>query len=50
MRNVGDRIRLLSGDIRVALPSIFAGVSAVINLAGLSNDPTAEYNPEANLR
>jgi len=48
MRKFRDRIRLLSGDMRATSPSIFEGASAVINLGGLSNDPTAEYNPEAN--
>jgi len=48
MRKFCDRIRVLTGDIRAASPSIFDKVSAVINLGGLSNDPTAEYNPEAN--
>ena len=48
MRDFRDRIRLLTGDIRATSPTIFDHVSAVINLGGLSNDPTAEYNPEAN--
>lgn len=48
MQKFRDRIRLLTGDIRSASPSIFENASAVINLGGLSNDPTAEYNPEAN--
>jgi len=43
-----DRIRLTSGDVRCPPPSIFENVSTIINLSGLSNDPTAEYNPEAN--
>jgi nucleoside-diphosphate-sugar epimerase len=43
-----DRIRLLTGDIRCTSPAILENVGAVINLGGLSNDPTAEYNPEAN--
>jgi nucleoside-diphosphate-sugar epimerase len=43
-----DRVRLLTGDIRSMPPSVMEGVSAIINLGGLSNDPTAEYNPEAN--
>jgi nucleoside-diphosphate-sugar epimerase len=48
MQGFRDRIRLLTGDIRATSPSIFDNVSAVINLGGLSNDPTAEYNPDAN--
>jgi len=48
MQKFRDRIRLLTGDIRATSPAIFDNVSAVINLGGLSNDPTAEYNPDAN--
>ena len=31
-----------------SLSSAFDGIDGVINLSGLSNDPTAEFNPEAN--
>ena len=48
LKRFRDRIRLTSGDVRCPPPSIFENVSAIINLSGLSNDPTAEYNPEAN--
>jgi len=48
LERVRDRIRLFSGDVRCATPKVMEDVSAVINLSGLSNDPTAEYNPEAN--
>ena len=48
LRRFRDRVRLLTGDIRSMPPAAMEGVSAIINLAGLSNDPTAEYNPEAN--
>jgi nucleoside-diphosphate-sugar epimerase len=48
LKNVRDRIRLIAGDVRAMDASVFQDVRAVINLSGLSNDPTAEYNPEAN--
>ncbi|HWB82790.1 MAG TPA: SDR family oxidoreductase [Bryobacteraceae bacterium] len=48
MRKFRDRIRLLTGDMRTIAPSALENVSALVNLGGLSNDPTAEYNPEAN--
>ncbi len=48
LRRVRDRIRLVSGDIRSISASVLENVSALINLGGLSNDPTAEYNPVAN--
>jgi nucleoside-diphosphate-sugar epimerase len=48
LRHILDRIELIQGDMRIAPPEIFDGVDAVINLGGLSNDPTAEYNPQAN--
>lgn len=48
LARVRDRVELVVTDMRRVEPSHFAGVQAVINVGGLSNDPTAEYNPEAN--
>jgi nucleoside-diphosphate-sugar epimerase len=48
LRDVADRIELEVGDIRAMTPATLQDVAAVINLSGLSNDPTAEYNPKAN--
>jgi len=42
------RIEVIEGDIRHVKPELLEGVSAVINLAGLSTEPAAEYRPEAN--
>ncbi len=48
LRDIRDRVELIVGDMRTAGPEVLEGVDAVINIGGLSNDPTAEYNPRAN--
>ena len=48
LKDVRDRVQLEIGDMRSIPASVLADVDAVINLGGLSNDPTAEYNPKAN--
>ncbi len=48
LRDVLDRVEVVVGDMRAVDPSVFEDVAAVINLGGISNDPTAEFNPAAN--
>jgi len=48
LANVIDRVELLEADVRDMPATALDGVEGVIHLAGLSNDPTAEYDPEAN--
>jgi nucleoside-diphosphate-sugar epimerase len=48
LAEVADKIDLVQGDIRSFDPAVLDGCNAVIHLAGLSNDPTAEFNPKAN--
>lgn len=48
LRAVRDRIELAAADVRDLPASALDGVDGVLHLAGLSNDPTAEYDPEAN--
>src|SRR5262249_14431211 len=43
-----ERIELEIGDIRTMSVATLDGVAAVVNVAGLSNDPSAEFNPRAN--
>jgi len=38
------RLELVKGDTRYAEPSIFAGIDAVIDLAGISNDPACDLD------
>jgi nucleoside-diphosphate-sugar epimerase len=48
LKEVLDRIELEIGDLRTMSRGALEDVDAVINLGGLSNDPTAEYHPKAN--
>jgi nucleoside-diphosphate-sugar epimerase len=43
-----DAVDLVVGDVRDLPEGTLDGVDGVIHLAGLSNDPTAEFDPEAN--
>jgi nucleoside-diphosphate-sugar epimerase len=43
-----DRIELVVADVREIPATALDGVDGVINLSGLSNDPTAEFDPQAN--
>ncbi|MEO7039540.1 MAG: SDR family oxidoreductase [Candidatus Elarobacter sp.] len=42
------RLTSIAGDVRAIDDRWLDGIDAVSHLAGLSNDPTAEYNPDAN--
>ena len=44
-----DRVEIVRGDMRELESRVLEDIGGVINLGGLSNDPTAEYNPKANL-
>lgn len=48
LTSVRDKIELEVGSLNEIKEKSLENIDAVINLAGLSNDPTAEYNPEAN--
>ena len=48
LASLRDQIELVVADVRDVPATALDGVDGVINLSGLSNDPTAEFNPEAN--
>jgi nucleoside-diphosphate-sugar epimerase len=43
-----SQVELVVADVRDIPDEALDGVDGVINLSGLSNDPTAEFDPEAN--
>jgi nucleoside-diphosphate-sugar epimerase len=48
LAEVRENIELVVADVRDIPATALDGIDGVINLSGLSNDPTAEFNPEAN--
>src|SRR5215469_15896637 len=48
LNGLRNRVEVVEGDIRSIPPGLLDGASPVINLAGLSTEPAAEYRPEAN--
>ncbi len=48
LADIRDRVEVVVADMRTPPAYALDNVEAVVNIAGLSNDPTAEYNPAAN--
>jgi len=48
IKEIRDRIEPMVGNMRTVSREVFDDIMGVINVGGLSNDPTAEYNPKAN--
>lgn len=48
LKDIRDRIEVVEGDLRSFDPNYLEDCFAVVDLGGLSNDPTANFNPVAN--
>jgi nucleoside-diphosphate-sugar epimerase len=48
LQEVLPQLEIVHADIREAREEWFEGIDGVVHLAGLSNDPTANFDPEAN--
>ncbi len=49
LAEVSDRIEVVQGDVCAFDDGVLDDIDKVIHLAALSNDPTADFNPEANM-
>lgn len=49
LADVSDQIELIQGDVCEFDDGVLDDIDKVIHLAALSNDPTADFNPEANM-
>ncbi|MFC2058012.1 NAD-dependent epimerase/dehydratase family protein [Chloroflexota bacterium] len=47
LKDLLPEIELVPGDVRDLNPDILDGIDGVIHLGSLSNDPTADFDPEA---
>ncbi len=47
LASVRDKIELIPGDVRRLKPAILEGINGVVHLGSLSNDPTADFKPDA---
>ena len=45
VRQYGSRLRLVRADVRRVSASVFEGIDALVDLAGISNDPACELDP-----
>jgi nucleoside-diphosphate-sugar epimerase len=48
IEHLAGKVEVVQADVRDFDPAVLDGIDGVAHLAGLSNDPTAEYNPTAN--
>jgi nucleoside-diphosphate-sugar epimerase len=48
LEEIKSSIEVVRGDMRERDPAWLDGVESLINVGGLSNDPTAEFKPQAN--
>jgi len=46
--DAADGLEIIKADVQHAAPEWFVGITSVIHLAGLSNDPTADFAPALN--
>ncbi len=49
LKHLSNKLEIIQADLRQPPLDIFNNIEVIIHLAGLSNDPTAEFNPKLNL-